>query len=116
MDWAITVPRTVSWIRFEREMDAIADGSRVKSYRVRRIPKGLQVGDRLFVVWTGRVRGWLRVVGWEGHVRTWQCHSTGAVWPAGEYIQCHGPFYKVEGPEMRGFRGIRRLAVESSAE
>ena len=107
-DWIVTVPKTVRWEDYRLEMAAVDDRSQVMNYRLARPPRGVAEGDRCFVVWDGRVRGWMEVVGGHSADQDWRCTTTGTVWPAGTYLQRSGPFHEVDGPEMVGFRGIRR--------
>jgi len=108
MDWLITIPKTVSWDDYKRELAAVADGSMVMNYKTRYFPKEMTKGDRCFVLWNGKVRGWMKIVDLRESDTEWTCQTTGARWPAGKYIQRSGPFHEVIGEEMTGFRGIRR--------
>jgi len=109
MDWAITIPKTVLWEDYEKELATVADGSSVMNYRVRGFPKDMKIGDRCFLVWNGRVRGWMRITGKVDTPTDWTCSTTGRRWPAGKYVQRSGRFHAVSGPAMVGFRGIRRF-------
>ncbi len=108
MDWVVTVPKTESWKAYSRELATVADGSSVMNYRVRYFPKELKVGDRCFIVHDGQVRGWMKIVGLVDAPSPWQCTTTGKWWQPGKYLQRSGPFTKVDGVEMTGFRGIRQ--------
>lgn len=108
MNWLITIPKTVSWKDYQRELQTVADGTSDMNYRTRYIPKGMQVGDRCYVVWDGQVRGWMAISGVVERKAPWVCTTTGAVWPPGCYVQRSGAFHPVEGPAYQGFRGIRR--------
>lgn len=106
-DWVITIPQTVKWEDYQRELDAAADCSQTMSYRLpHRV--GVDVGDRCFVVWRGLVRGWMCIVN-AGNMPAFKCTTTGVEWPAGFFINRSGPFHPVQGPAMKGFRGIRRF-------
>ena len=107
-DWVVTIPKTIDWSSYRREVDSVADYSGVLNYRVHRFPKGIETGDRCFVVWNGCVRGWMLIVGVKEYLESWTCTSTGKLWPAGKYIQRSGEFHETNGPMMKGFRGIRR--------
>jgi len=107
--WLITIPKTVSWSDYKKELATVADGSSVMNYKSRYIPKGMKVGDRCYLVWDGRVRGWMKITGIEDRTKPWTCTTTGNQWPAGKYIQRSGPFHKVDGPEYTGFRGVREF-------
>jgi len=107
-DWAITVPKDVNWEDYQEELIEVEDGSSVMNYR---LPFNCKAnsGDRCFVVHNGKVRGWQEIVGVEHHPAGFTCSTTGKQWPAGFYLQRSGKFHPVDGPEMKGFRGIRRF-------
>lgn len=106
-DWVITIPQTIKWMDYMEEVYAVERGDLVMNYRLPHKPKA-QVGDRCFVVWFGRIRGWMRIVGVVNR-DGFTCETTGAVWPAGWYIQRAGVWHPIDNqPEMKGFRGIRR--------
>ncbi len=106
-DWIITIPQDIEWKDYARELAFVEDWSGVLNYRVPFRPK-VEEGDRCFVVWRGRVRGWMEVVGVEHYPDGFTCETTGRQWPSGFYILRSGPFHEVDGPAMKGFRGIRR--------
>jgi hypothetical protein len=116
MDWVLTIPKTTKWVDYEKELAAVADGSQVMNYRSRYIPKEMSEGDRCYLVHDGKVRGWMNVVGMVDMESPWTCSTTGQQWPAGKYIQRSGPFHRVDGPEMKGFRGIRKYQGPSPAK
>lgn len=109
MNWLITIPKTVSWKDYERELETVADGSQIMNYRTRFFPKEMAEGDRCYVVHDGRVRGWMKIVGLIDQDHPWTCTTTGTRWPPGKYIQRSGPFHLVDGPAYQGFRGVRRF-------
>lgn len=108
-DWIITLPQTVDWEDYEKELKMVQDGSEVLNFRVPHIPKDMRPKQRCFVCWRGKVRGWMEIVGYMYVVEPWNCSTTGKEWPAGSYVRRSGPFFMLdEEPEMKGFRGIRR--------
>jgi len=109
LDWVITIPKTLSWGNYMKEVRSVADGRSVLNYHTRFFPKEMKRGDRCFVVWDGKVRGWMEIVGMREIQEPWQCSTTGAIWAPGKYIQRSGPWNPVGGPEMTGFRGIRKF-------
>ena len=111
MDWIVTIPKTVSWEFYQKELVAVADGSLVMSYKTRYFPKGMKVGDRCFIVNNGEVRGWMQIVGLVHALSPWRCTTTGTVWSAGKYIQRAGTFYVIKGQKMTGFRGVRKYVA-----
>lgn len=106
--WILTVPKTTPWPTYQKELATVADGTSVLNYRTRYIPKDMREGDRCYVVHAGRVRGWMVITGLVDHAQAWRCSTTGDTWPPGKYIQRSGSFHEVEGPNFKGFRGVRR--------
>lgn len=109
MDWVITIPKTVQWSDYQKELQTVSDGDQVMNYRVRFFPKEMKEGDRCYIVHDGRVKGWMSIVGLAEQSLSWRCSTSGATWPAGKYIQRSGPFYPVDGPSMIGFRGVKKF-------
>lgn len=105
--WVITLPQTVSWEDYEKELNTVKDRSQVMNYRVPFKPSA-QKGDRCYLVHKSKVRGWMEIVSVLSHPEGFTCTSTGTSWPPGPYIQRSGPFHYEEGPDMKGFQGIRR--------
>lgn len=114
MDWIITLPQRVEWLDYERELAAVTDRTSVLNYRVHRAPKAMRPGDRCFLVWRGRVRGWMEIVGVVEHPQGFTCQTTGVYWRPGIYIQRAGEFHLIDGPVMLGFRGVRSFELPSA--
>lgn len=113
--WVITIPKTVKWEDYQKELEAVEDGNSVLNYHVRYFPKKISLYDRLYVVWNGKVRGWMEIVGLFEFLTDWECQTSGKLWPAGKYIQRSGKFHPVdEEIVMKGFRGIRKFVLERS--
>lgn len=112
-DWAITIPKHVRWEDYEQELEAAAAGA-VLNYRTAR-KVGVRPRDRVFVVWNGRVRGWHKAVGTVFLEHGLTCETTNRAWSPGWYVQRSGPFSPVDGPDMAGFRGIRRVNFEGDS-
>jgi len=112
MDWVITIPKTTNWDDYTKELKTVENGNHVMNYKVSFFPKSMKVGDRCFVVWNGKVRGWMNIVGLVEYNDNWRCSTTGTVWSRGKYIRRSGKFHEVDGPEMIGFRGIRKYFGE----
>ncbi len=107
-DWVITLPKKIEWADYEKELEAVKSGRNCLNYRLPFTPK-IELGARCFLCWRGKVRGWMRVTGIDNRLAGFKCQTTGKMWPPGTYIQRSGEFYKVEGPAMKGFQGIRRI-------
>lgn len=108
-DWAITIPKKILWSTYQNELNAAERGA-ILNYKLPG-PVMAEKGDRIFVVWNGLVRGWmaaLDVVHWPSG---FTCKTTGNYWDPGHYLQRTGKFHHTDGPEMKGFQGIRRYVV-----
>lgn len=108
MNWVITIPKTIYWEDYKLELKAVESGRRNINYRVRYIPKEMKVGDKMFIVHDGKVRGYMKVTAF-GEKPGFTCMSTGIRWPAGNYIERSGKFTYIEPINMVGFRGIRKF-------
>lgn len=106
-DWILTLPKYVEWEDYQKELDAVCDRSGVLNYRLGQ-KYGCQPGERCYLVWRGRVRGWMEIVDMVYHRSGFECETTGQFWRPGWYLQRSGPFRKVKGEMYRGFQGVRR--------
>ena len=113
MDWVVTVPKTILWENYLKELKTVEDGTQVLNYRVRFFPKEMKVGDRCFIVHDGSVRGWMSIVGLRHLEKPWQCTTTKIMCPSGNYIQRSGKFNEVRNRLMVGFRGLRKYHENS---
>ena len=111
-DWVITLPQDIEWEDYQKELKTVSGygftSSEVMNYRLPYKPKAAR-GDRCWLVWRGKVRGWMKVVGVEHYPEGFQCSTTGQMWRPGWYLQRAGLFREVDGPDMQGFRGLRKL-------
>ena len=107
-DWIVTLPKHYSWEEYKAELSVVADGSQTMYFRVLHFPKKMTVGDRCFLTWNGYVRGWMLITSLVNSEQ-WRCTTTGVIWPAGKYIGRSGAFHPVDGPEFKGFQGVRRF-------
>jgi len=123
-DWLLTIPKTIPWSEYQQELDAVKDRSGVLAYRLypansngrgRARAKGVQPGDRCFIVWNGAIRGWQEIVGMRDS-QGFRCQITDRWWPSGIYLIRSGPFHRIKPISYRGFRGIRRLRVDGKIE
>lgn len=110
-DWIVTLPRTTEWLEYKKELLAAESGAFL-NYRVNETKAA--AGDRLWLVWRGRVRGWMEISGKKYWREGFTCLSTGQKWPPGVYIQRSGRFHYVKGDLMKGFMGIRRYTPTSA--
>jgi hypothetical protein len=109
--WIATVPKTVKWADFMREIADVETGEYLKNWPVR--PNShIASGDRLFFVHQGLVRGSLTVRRVVIHGHGFNCATLGESWPPGTYAQLQGPWeYVAETMPMNGFQGLRRFKM-----
>ena len=106
----ITVPKTIPWSDYEKELDDVRDGMMEMNYRVPSYPKQISVGDRCYVVHNGMIRGWMSITGIEEREESFQCQTTGRTWTSGIYIKRSGPFHYLKHPiPMKGFMGYKYI-------
>ena len=102
----ITLPKSVKWDDYEKELDAVKDYEQVMNYKVSSIPKDIDQIKRCYLVHDGFIKGWQEVVGHEKG-KTFNCTTTGKNW-SGNFIQRSGPFhYLIKPIPMKGFMGWR---------
>lgn len=106
--WVVTLPQSYRWEDYEKELRFAEEHGATLNFRMAYKPKA-QVGDRCYVVWQGKIRGWMRVAGVQHYPEGFTCETTSMFWKPGWYLQRRGEFHHEDGPSMKGFRGIRRL-------
>jgi hypothetical protein len=99
----VTLPASVEWFDYEKELEAVRDGSQQMHFRVPSLPR-VKAGDPCYVVHRGHVRGWMAVSGTKRG--GFDCTTTGRRWD-GNFVSRSGPFHPIEPVPMRGFQGFR---------
>ena len=106
----ITVPKTISWSDYEKELADVADGRMEMNYKLSSYPKRVSVGDRCYVVHNGMIRGWMTITGIEQRDESFKCETTGRIWNSGVYVKRSGPFHYLKNPiPMKGFMGYKYI-------
>jgi len=108
-DWVITVPKKIKWEDYMREVKDAEERNLILNFRVRAIPKDMNPGDRIFVLWNGFIRGWMRLDSTTHIEGYFVCSTTGLEWGPGWYLQRVPPWHAIKPIPMVGFRGVRRL-------
>lgn len=103
-DIIITLPKSISWDEYQKELDAVADGSQVMRFKVNSFPKNAKEGCRCYLVHDGHIKGWMKVTGF--HEGDFQCSTTGQNW-TGKFIERSGPFHTTNSIPYKGFQGWR---------
>lgn len=102
-DIIITIPKSIPWTEYEKELNAVKDGSKVLNFKTSNFPK-TQAGNRCYLVHDGEIKGWMKIVGLSEDEFT--CEITGKVWK-GKFVQRSGPFHYITPIDMKGFQGFR---------
>lgn len=100
----ITLPSTVKWSDYEKEIDAVSDWSAEMNFKVSSVPKRVDVGSRCYVCHDGAIRGWMEISGFEE--KEFECTTTGEYWK-GKFVKRSGPFHYIEPIPYKGFQGFR---------
>lgn len=59
----VTLPSSEQWEDYQKEMDAVKDYSQVMNFKVPFFPKGINKGDKCYIVHDGKVKGWKKMDG-----------------------------------------------------
>ena len=99
----VTVPKSIKWEDYEKELDAVKDYKQVMNFKVSNFPK-VEKGSKCYIVHNGEVKGWMEIVGTSE--KEFDCSTTGKKWK-GKFIERSGPFHKIDPIPMKGFQGFR---------
>lgn len=107
MDIIITVPQTIPWEEYEKELKTVRDESQQMFFKVPFLPKKTNVGDRCYVCYRGAVLGYM-FISHLGYINGFQCTTTNEQWDDGYYIGRTGKFHWLVDPiPYKGFQGFR---------
>ena len=103
----ITIPKTIKWEDYQKELDAVADYSQEMNFKVPFLPKNIKIGDRCYLCYNGNIIGWMEISNIQ-RLEGFTCTTTGESWAGGNYISRSGPFHKLKTPiPCKGFRGFK---------
>lgn len=103
MDIVVTIPKSISWKDYEKELDAVKDYSQVMNFKVNNFPK-TKPGNKCYLLYDGAIIGWMEIVGLSE--KEFDCTTTGNKWK-GKFIERSGPFHRIDPIPMKGFQGFR---------
>jgi hypothetical protein len=108
----ITVPANKVG-EFLYEIDRAKTTGEWKRFRLSRHIRSPKDGDRAYVVYDGKIRGYMPIIGLEWN-DGFICTTTGIKWAEGQYLLCKMAEYKelLISIECKGFQGIRRVDFE----
>lgn len=102
-DIIITIPKSIRWEDYCKEIDAVADGSQVMNFRVSNFPK-TSIGSKCYILHDGFIKGYMFITGLAS--KDFTCTTTGREWK-GNFIERSGKFHEIEPIAMKGFQGFR---------
>lgn len=106
----VTLPSSEKWEDYEKELEKVKNYKNILNFKVHNFPKGINVGDKCYIVHQGFVKGWMKIVGFSE--KSFNCTTTNKQWQ-GKFIERSGPFhYLTEKLPMRGFQGYRYFDIE----
>jgi hypothetical protein len=109
-DIVITIPKSIKWADYKKELDKVKDGKEVMNFKVPNFPLLTGVGDKCYVVYDGFIVGWMVIVAFSD--LSFTCTTTGRNMN-GKFIQRSGIFNKLETPiPKKGFQGYRYMDSE----
>lgn len=103
----VTIPSTVDWGEYEKELEQVKDYKMVMNFKCNRLPNKFDRYHirKCYLCYKGNVIGWMDVVGFVEN-NEFDCTTTGKNW-SGNFIQRSGPFHYIDPIPMKGFRGFR---------
>jgi hypothetical protein len=113
MDIIVTTPKSERANAAAEARDCIAAGNGSGAEYFRRFasqaaPRKLRVGERVYYVEDGYVRGYAIVSRIEVRLVWLYCETSGRIWPAGFYVFMPASSWRWIAPiAMRGFQGFR---------
>lgn len=100
----ITLPSSIEWDDYEKELKAVEDESQVMNFKVPFLPKNTHHIKRVYLIHRGYIVGWQKFAGTSD--KPFKCSVTGKNWDD-KFIQRTGPFHKIEPIAYKGFQGFR---------
>lgn len=100
----ITLPSSIRWEDYEKELKAVEDESQVMNFKVPFIPKNVDNIKRVYLVYKGNIVGWQKFVGTSD--KPFKCTTTNKNWD-GKFLQRTGVFHKIDPIPCKGFQGFR---------
>lgn len=105
----ITLPSSETWENYKKELSKVKNYSNVMNFKVHNFPKGINKGDKCYIVHKGLIKGWMEIVGFSE--KEFKCMTTGKIWK-GKFIERSGPFhYLTEKIPYKGFQGFRYFSL-----
>ena len=105
-DIAITLPATIVWNDYQKELNLVRDYKHVLNFKVPNFPVNSGKGSKCYLNYKGNLIGWMEIVDFSEEEFT--CKVSGRKWK-GKFIQRSGPFHSIDPIPMKGFRGFKYM-------
>lgn len=107
MDIIITLPKTIIWEDYEKEIDTVRHEGQTMYFKVPNLPSKTFIGDRCYLCYQNLIIGFM-YINYIGKHPGFKCTTTGSDWQPGNYIGRGGKFYKMNDKiKYKGFQGFR---------
>lgn len=101
----ITLPSTINWNDYQEELKKVENYKHVLNFKVSHFPKGINKGDKCYIVYQGIIKGWMEIVGFTE--KQFTCNTTKKKWDS-KFIERSGPFHYIDEEIPYGnFQGFR---------
>ena len=78
----ITIPKTIKWEDYKKELETVKDGNQEMSFRVSSKPTKVKPGDRCYLCHNGFIKGWMIISNIE-YRNAFDCSTTVKNWDEG---------------------------------
>lgn len=89
-DIIVTIPKSIQWSEYEKELKAVEDYSQVMNFKVNHFPK-TKPGNKCYLLYGGQIIGWMEITGISE--KDFTCSTTGKQWK-GKFIERQVLFIK----------------------
>jgi len=107
-DIVITLPSTINWNDYQKELKTVEDESQVMNFKVSNLPTKTSIGSKCYLCYKGNIIGWMKIVGLVKD--DFNCTTTDKHW-SGNFIQRSGKFNHITPIPMKGFQGFRYIKL-----
>ena len=107
----ITIPKTIKWEDYLKEIDTVKDSSQEMNFKVSSKPTKVNIGDKCNICHNGFIKGWMIISNIE-YKDAFDCSTTGEHWDKGWYVSRSGEFHKLDKEvPQKGFRGYHYMKI-----
>lgn len=105
-DIVITIPKSIKWDEYKKELNAAEQGA-ILNFKVAHFPD-VSNGSKCYICYNGNVIGYHIICG--KSEKKFTCSTTGKIWN-GKFIERTGKFHEIKPIPMKGFQGYHYFSV-----